>query len=412
MNHRVRINEIKVYNIKNVEYGVATFEDSNLFSTRGAGILGIYGQNGSGKTALLDALLLFRTLVSGEKLDLYTKYLINLDKKEAHLEFTLSISLEDKIYLVKYAFSLALLYTKAYVREEKLLYKEENEDRFHPLVTKKDATLKNHSLSSMIFSENDIIEGTLVGIEKALFQIIKLYGNENILIINNFTNRDFRTRDEFPLIYYAGLNGKKRTMRIKYGHNYLDNEDFALFKIIVGKISTLLSKIIPGIHLEYKSYLSKHDLHNVELVTRRANIILPLKYESIGVKKLVLVLGSLISMYNADNVIVAIDEIDAGIFEYLLGEMMLVLKEEAKGQLIFTSHNLRPLEILNPYQLLFTTANPNNRYIKIKSKKKANLRDLYIRGLELGGYKEDMQNTTDQFEISRAFRLAGDTDEA
>lgn len=82
MNHRVRINEIKVYNIKNVEYGVATFEDGNLVSTQGAGILGVYGQNGSGKTALLDALLLFRTLVSGEKLDPFTKYLINLDKKK------------------------------------------------------------------------------------------------------------------------------------------------------------------------------------------------------------------------------------------------------------------------------------------------------------------------------------------
>jgi hypothetical protein len=117
-------------------------------------------------------------------------------------------------------------------------------------------------------------------------------------------------------------------------------------------------------------------------------------------------------MYNSHNVIVAIDEIDAGIFEYLLGEIFLVLKEEAKGQLLFTSHNLRPLEILNPYQVVFTTANPLARYLVMtKTSKKINLRDFYLRSIELGGQKENVYTSTDPFEISRAFRLAGRDDE-
>lgn len=404
MTKRVRINEITITNIKNVQYGHMIMEDGNLVSTSGAGILGIYGQNGSGKTALLDALLLFKTLVSGEKLDPFTKYLINLEEKMARIDFLLSIHLGDKKYLLKYAFTLVLHHKSAVVDQEFLMYKEEGQALFNPLLSSDKEN--GYARHSHLFSKQPPLEG----LELDLFNTVKAYGTENVLIINNFTNRDFRTKDEFPLIYYAGLNGyQKRVMRIKYGHNLLDDDDFNLFKIIVSKISTLLDKIIPGIHLEYKTYASKDKLYNVELVTRRANIILPLKYESIGVKKLVLVLGSLISMYNAENVMVAIDEIDAGIFEYLLGEIILVLKEEAKGQLLFTSHNLRPLEILNPFQILFTTANPKNRYIKIQPKaKKYGLRDIYIRMLELGGQKEDMQNTTDQFEISRAFRLAGE----
>ena len=39
-----------------------------------------------------------------------------------------------------------------------------------------------------------------------------------------------------------------------------------------------------------------------------------------------------------------IDELDSGIYEYLLGECLEVMQDKAKGQLIFTSHNLRPLE--------------------------------------------------------------------
>ena len=37
-----------------------------------------------------------------------------------------------------------------------------------------------------------------------------------------------------------------------------------------------------------------------------------------------------------------IDELDSGIYEYLLGECLEVMQDKAKGQLIFTSHNLRP----------------------------------------------------------------------
>lgn len=36
---------------------------------------------------------------------------------------------------------------------------------------------------------------------------------------------------------------------------------------------------------------------------------------------------------------------NGGIFEYLLGELLNIISEKGKGQLIFTSHNLRPLEI-------------------------------------------------------------------
>ena len=59
-----------------------------------------------------------------------------------------------------------------------------------------------------------------------------------------------------------------------------------------------------------------------------------------------------------------VDELDSGIYEYLLGECLEVMQDKAKGQLIFTSHNLRPLEILENDSLLYTTVNPENCYIK------------------------------------------------
>ena len=71
----------------------------------------------------------------------------------------------------------------------------------------------------------------------------------------------------------------------------------------------------------------------------------------------------LIVVYNQPSITVAIDELDAGIFEYLLGELLRIISEKGKGQLIFASHNLRPLETIDRGFVAFTTVNPENRYI-------------------------------------------------
>ena len=80
-----------------------------------------------------------------------------------------------------------------------------------------------------------------------------------------------------------------------------------------------------------------------------------------------------------------IDELDSGIYEYLLGECLEVMQDKAKGQLIFTSHNLRPLEILENDSLLYTTVNPENCYIicgrsSLAGKKKnSTMKQIYMR---------------------------------
>ena len=103
-----------------------------------------------------------------------------------------------------------------------------------------------------------------------------------------------------------------------------------------------------------------------------------------------------------------VDELDAGIFEYLLGELLDVFCTGAKGQLLFTSHNLRVLETIPKSNLIFTTTNPEKRYIKLTSvKNNNNLRDLYIRTIVLGGQNEGLYQETDKVEIGKAFRKIG-----
>ena len=179
-------------------------------------------------------------------------------------------------------------------------------------------------------------------------------------------------------------------------------------------ISLVLKEIIPGLTINLKKLstsLNKRgeEIVKAEIIAKRANIEIPLRYESDGVKKLVSILYCLILVFNDSSMTLVVDEFDSGIFEYLLGEILRVVEESGKGQLIFTSHNLRALEVLNNKDIMFTTTNENNRYIRFKNvKANNNFRDVYFHDILLGGQNECIYEATNPYMIARAFRLAGD----
>ena len=114
---------------------------------------------------------------------------------------------------------------------------------------------------------------------------------------------------------------------------------------------------------------------------RRGNEI-PLQYESNGIKKIISILSGLIEAYTNEGCLIAVDEIDSGVFEYLLGEIVYAFDNFANGQLIFTSHNMRILEKLNYKNIFFTTTDSNNVFAQLTYvKTNNNLRDLYYRYL-------------------------------
>jgi len=152
-------------------------------------------------------------------------------------------------------------------------------------------------------------------------------------------------------------------------------------------------------------------LIETQLLARRGENEILLQYESDGIKKLISILYTVILGFRDASVTVAIDELDSGIFEFLLGEILQMFEESGQGQLIFTSHNLRPLEVLNKKNILFTTTNEKHRYIRFKNvRANQNLRDFYFHDIVLGGQKECIYERTNPYVIRRAFKMAGDSD--
>lgn len=178
-------------------------------------------------------------------------------------------------------------------------------------------------------------------------------------------------------------------------------------------MNIVLRELIPG--LEVSMHQSGTEVLNngetgirVQLISKRGETAIPLGCESEGIKRIVSFLHLLILMFNDPSVTTAIDEIDSGVFEYLLGELLGIVSEHGQGQLIFTSHNLRPLETIDRGFIAFTTTNRNNRYIRMsKVKASNNLRDFYYRDIVLGGQKETLYEPTHNGEIELAFIEAG-----
>lgn len=201
--------------------------------------------------------------------------------------------------------------------------------------------------------------------------------------------------------------------------NILMNEfNLSLLTSMIGQLNTVLKEIMPELRVDivYKETSGLEDdreAYSVKLFTskniddNRKEFLLPLADGSYGIKKLLLLLIILIEVCNK-QLIVVLDDVDKGIFEYLLAELIDSIEYFCRGQFIFTSHNLILLERLDKKSLVFASVNPFNKYIAIKpdSEKCCNVRSEYLRAIVLGGQEEDMYEGKNKVYISRGLRKA------
>jgi hypothetical protein len=248
---------------------------------------------------------------------------------------------------------------------------------------------------------------------KMIMETLPRYAKEGFFVVDSNHSGTIAIGAVMPLaLQFDGDEGTPEHMMLSLTEpsvQPLSVYDFV--KKSVHALNHVLSVLIPDMQLYIKEYGGQvtadgRDGMRFEILSVRGETRIPLKCESEGIKKLISILNILIAMYNHPSVLVAVDEFDAGVYEYLLGEILRVLEENGRGQLLFTSHNLRPLEMIDRRALVFTTTNPENRYIRLAGVK-GNLRDGYIRSIHVGGQKEELYGYANPLEIARAFRLAG-----
>ena len=450
----VKVRNMEIKNVKNVELGSISFPFSDKENKeRQSEIVGVYGQNGSGKSALVNSIYILKMVMSGYSLEDELVNYIHKGVFDSEFSFEFSVDKDDKHLLVFYDFTMSHgLDDIPIITYEKLSYKNLSDEThskttiietnykddtksFSPQIRHDELIKKNKTFftdlivsrelafekkESFIFREKsmDIFNKGFDNPDfKYVINVLQFFARMNLFVVQMDHHGAINANVLMPMtMRIDDMKGKKITsgdFPIKFGINKLEDENLNVFKTLIDQMSLLINTIIPGMKLIYREYGKETSKNgkvetSIELLSKRGEIEIPIKYESDGIKKIISILSALIAMYNRESICVAIDELDAGIFEYLLGEMLKVINDSGKGQLLFTSHNLRALEVLNKESIYFTTTNPSNRFIKFANiKNNHNLRNVYLRTIEIGGQKECVYEETDPYEISRAFRIAG-----
>ncbi len=432
-----RLCQLTINGIKNVENGVLNFVkttplkniDQNI---EDAGhVFGIYGQNGSGKTAAVDACWIIRRMMLTESPSSNTyqsfnatvKDLINCASKVANIEALFYLKVDDQKMLINYAFEFQYDETnKTYFLSKEVLkrrlFQEEKWGKEHTLIksdyinnkisivgvrdTEKFGVVtkvlrEKAPLSSVIFSETfgDFIPSK-VGAKKDSFDlktvliILKNFGHHYFLVVNNndlgsgpfglitlilaSETEDSFLLGKYPLMYEGGL---------------ILEDHFPRFEHIVNQTSYVLNAIVPGSGIEIEKVDKTIDSDQqtyikYEFFAVRNGMRFSLGGESEGIKRLITLLGAFIAFSTKKEMVLVIDEFDAGIFEYLFGEIIKALNSGGEGQIIFTAHNLRGLETLPYKQIFFSTLNPSNVYERQTTQANNNNRTTYFRNLVLG----------------------------
>lgn len=466
----VRLSKISIHNFKNVKNGELNFY--NRRKDYRASVLGLYGQNGSGKTALIDAVQLLKYILCGKAVPAEMADYINVDAEYASLAFTFDVTVPSGKYEAEYEFCIrreednveqnlewntvpeqqsklvifneVLSYSfsgknikirkaplidtgteKVFVpvtKYERLIGKDK-EQAMDLLVAKKIAA---NTSRSFIFSRElmEVIstrgkykeEDIECLLHVSLLQCLVLYGNFELFVIGT-ANTGMISMNALPLAFrYEGAGlGSVGQMRLPLeAPAVIPEEAVEIVKKVIHDMNIVLEQMIPGLRIDIKDLGTQALDHGkigrrIQLMSQKNSREIPLRYESEGIKKIISILQLLIVIYNKPSITVAIDELDSGVFEYLLGEILRIISEKGKGQLIFTSHNLRPLETLDRGFIAFTTTNPSKRYIRMTNiKDNNNLRDFYFRDIVLGEQSEEVYEPTNNAEIAMAFREAGE----
>ncbi|MDO5150379.1 MAG: AAA family ATPase [Oscillospiraceae bacterium] len=454
----VRINNITIHNIKNVNNGSVFLNQTND-DYFGASIVGLYGQNGSGKTALVWAAELIKDALSGVKLPEDTFFYIRQQSDSAMIRAELLLTVNEREYNVLYTISIGKkdnnnvqitseyvdFWAKAHDNHERInktrilgieypLNSSDFDKCFYipesRIIEMSGANkqirqkllvlqaLANEKNTSFIFNDKimDVLQSAFENpIYFKILDVLRFYGRMNMFVLNRNSDTSFNM-NLLPLsmrFCSEDLIQKSDRIPVGLGKNKSNMDTFRTIENIISQIDILVKNIIPGLNVEIvsidKELNEKAEQEIIfELVSNRNGTITPLRYESEGIKKILCILSSLIAMFNNKSIFVAIDEMDAGIFEYLLGEILDAIKKNGKGQLLFTSHNMRPLEVLESSNIYFTTTNPENKYIKFTGiKANNNLRTTLLRTIDLGGQKESIYENTSTYQIAKAFRKAG-----
>lgn len=412
--------ELKVNGCKNIDKEIdLKFCNSTIKSKvnfENTNVKAVYGPNGAGKSAIVTAMHIYERLICNGN-GLNDSYFSNFVKESIN-KGTNKLEIEATVLLYNSKYNSPLSTFKHYIRiikknnnvfiDAEKVYKLSGnyivDDKFKKLIdieegriieidglsNVEDSSIYKKSLNLLdkrsiinmdfIFIDKgrtlDKYEMSIVALNVFAYNIIVSMEKEDLhvnylksLEIDKLSN-EFKSETSDDDIFNFSVKDRD-IVKVEHFNNYLNNikklEKFIrVFKVDLKSIE-VDKKINDDVY-----YCNKIFNYN------NSNGI-DIEFESTGIKKLVRLFNALLACTNGK--IVFIDEFDANLHDVYFAKLVEFLKNYAKGQLCFTTHNLEPIEVLknNSYSLDFLS-NDSRVASWIKNGNKSPMKQ-YINGL-------------------------------
>ena len=409
--------------LKDIEFNL------NKTKTKTNQFISIYGENGSGKTNIVELFKLLQQITMARRIDVVMNKMpkefwkiqeemsdqlsmeireifqlspqLNqyrmLDEKEAtEIEYGFKINNKNGFYYIKFNNEII---------EEKLYYMA-GKQRGYLFQIKKDDSKINKDLNNSIFLNEKYNEELTEGIDKywGKYSFLSLLSFEmaeknKYYIENNISKNIFEVINHIWEMTVHVNKGTFRTIPDSFVKvrklNNIQVGNVKKEKIHeIEKYENILNIFFTQAYADIKEVKYKidekedrlyYELYFNKMIGGKIKSI-PSKYESDGTKRILNQFDTIIGSLLGETVI--LDEIDNGIHDVLMKNIIMSIKDEITGQLIITTHNTLLLEILpKEYIYILSTDYNGNKTINsikeygIKIQKNNNARDLYFKGV-------------------------------
>lgn len=441
----MKLLKIRTFGLKNLKNPVELSFCNNIIEDKvkfNSSIKAIYGSNGSGKSAIMGSVDLYKSIISTSNYLLkdsnqeHLKKLINYQTKKFSFELIFSDCMfqksKDSIFKHELTIEFNELTQNYEITHESLgAQKGRNINDFEPLIAVNKQNLEVFSFNKDL--SNKFFETFLkrrIGLESILFYSFEtIFSNElnpsNIFEREPLTELMFGTivsilnlsvfmldsdrHEQFELAkkiskYYeklknnenVSLDNIKQSFKIDKYNELVEINSFGNYK----KRNALLENFIK---------VFKPNLIKINLNERRENNVyhcrksfiyddgeVDIEYESSGIKQLVKLFNNLYAFYK--GAVVFIDELDVNINSIYLKKLIEFLIGRAKGQLILTTHNLDLMEALRKEKAGIYALGFDNQLDIWSISGNANPKNYYV-----DGYFAHSPNNVENFDFLAAF---------
>lgn len=377
----------------------------------------IYGENGSGKTAIITGIKIFQDLMlsnqylNESKNQRFLDEIINKEtsrftfgceyitgEEESYIVYDYNFELEKNNkgdYVIKHE-SLNLKngnypnnnYVNVYECDNGELININCNETVKNIIEKKTFNLlnKNPFMSLYIVDYTSVIEKDKefsynIAVMLFLIALINVYINEEDKHDIYFLRKTIRESHEKSSGYIDDINEILDTISVYSGFddNSISKSEFDKYKESVKQLTKFIQifkRELKSIDIDAKD---DGDNYRCELIFNYGNYKVNKEFESTGIKKLV----RLYSAFKAANNygIAFVDEMDSNINDIYLCKLIEYFMYYGKGQLCFTMHNVDPMSLLKQNKNSIDFLSSDNKIVSWVSKGHASPENYYKNGM-------------------------------